>query len=332
MQTDRLTRRDFRPQLTDAQLGFLSGGAFSLFNAIFGLVRLTAAPTTVPTTAVARDTCPARDAAHSPGPCERAGHGVHGRPMQPEARAGGVDLAVVPLHGRPGSGPLVLAAGRHARASRHRGGAWTDPPVLSCPPCCPPVPIWAPTTVRWECTLYSAGRRGASKPLDDLRFVPVGEPRDGPRHIRRRCYWHSRHWHHSLPPFLLLVLRALSSSERWVCLGIPAGILLGLLLGGWLTELVGWRAAFVAVGLPGLSLAVLTGCLAVGRPRPVMSYSAAPPSQSVAAHANECGSSKADLPRARAGGASAGAFRRREGDGRPWRAWARGLSPGPDGG
>lgn len=40
-------------------------------------------------------------------------------------------------------------------------------------------------------------------------------------------------------------------------LGIPIGLLIGFLLGGWLEELYGWRAAFMAVGLPGLMLAVI---------------------------------------------------------------------------
>lgn len=40
-------------------------------------------------------------------------------------------------------------------------------------------------------------------------------------------------------------------------LGIPIGLLIGFLLGGWLEEIYGWRVAFMAVGLPGLILAVI---------------------------------------------------------------------------
>ncbi|MBM4336015.1 MAG: MFS transporter [Deltaproteobacteria bacterium] len=40
-------------------------------------------------------------------------------------------------------------------------------------------------------------------------------------------------------------------------LGVPFGILVGFLAGGWLNEGLGWRRAFVVVGLPGLLLAVL---------------------------------------------------------------------------
>jgi predicted MFS family arabinose efflux permease len=39
--------------------------------------------------------------------------------------------------------------------------------------------------------------------------------------------------------------------------GSSAGILFGLLLGGWLKESFGWRVAFAAVGLPGLGVAAL---------------------------------------------------------------------------
>jgi predicted MFS family arabinose efflux permease len=40
-------------------------------------------------------------------------------------------------------------------------------------------------------------------------------------------------------------------------LGIPAGMLIGAIAGGWLAQSLGWRTAFVALGLPGLVLALL---------------------------------------------------------------------------
>jgi MFS family permease len=40
-------------------------------------------------------------------------------------------------------------------------------------------------------------------------------------------------------------------------MGIHIGVLVGLVVGGWLEELWGWRAAFLVVGLPGLALAVV---------------------------------------------------------------------------
>jgi predicted MFS family arabinose efflux permease len=40
-------------------------------------------------------------------------------------------------------------------------------------------------------------------------------------------------------------------------LGVPIGAALGTLVGGWLGQLYGWRTAFLAVGLPGIALALL---------------------------------------------------------------------------
>lgn len=43
--------------------------------------------------------------------------------------------------------------------------------------------------------------------------------------------------------------------------GIPVGGVLGLLLGGWLESIYGWRVAFMAVGLPGFACAMLVSRL-----------------------------------------------------------------------
>lgn len=48
-----------------------------------------------------------------------------------------------------------------------------------------------------------------------------------------------------------------SSALAIYSLGIPLGLLIGFLAGGFLEELYGWRVAFMAVGLPGLALALL---------------------------------------------------------------------------
>src|SRR5437762_213438 len=40
-----------------------------------------------------------------------------------------------------------------------------------------------------------------------------------------------------------------------LALGVPIGIMLGYLAGGWVNEFFGWRMAFFVVGLPGLTLA-----------------------------------------------------------------------------
>jgi MFS family permease len=39
--------------------------------------------------------------------------------------------------------------------------------------------------------------------------------------------------------------------------GVPLGLLFGLLIGGWLNELYGWRIAFFALGIPGVVLAIV---------------------------------------------------------------------------
>ncbi|MEH6723522.1 MAG: MFS transporter [Qipengyuania sp.] len=48
-----------------------------------------------------------------------------------------------------------------------------------------------------------------------------------------------------------------SSALAFYALGIPIGTLLGMLIGGLLADSVGWRNAFLIVGLPGLALAVV---------------------------------------------------------------------------
>ncbi|MCG8423656.1 MAG: MFS transporter [Proteobacteria bacterium] len=40
-------------------------------------------------------------------------------------------------------------------------------------------------------------------------------------------------------------------------LGVPFGILVGFLAGGWLDQTLGWRTAFIVVGLPGLVVALI---------------------------------------------------------------------------
>lgn len=40
-------------------------------------------------------------------------------------------------------------------------------------------------------------------------------------------------------------------------LGIPIGTMFGLLIGGWVNEYLGWRLAFLVVGVPGILLAII---------------------------------------------------------------------------
>jgi predicted MFS family arabinose efflux permease len=50
--------------------------------------------------------------------------------------------------------------------------------------------------------------------------------------------------------------RASAMSVIW--LGAPVGVVFGAMLGGWMAEHVSWRAAFIAVGAPGILVAILT--------------------------------------------------------------------------
>lgn len=66
----------------------------------------------------------------------------------------------------------------------------------------------------------------------------------------------------STPAAHAVIARTVPENRRgWALaifsLGVPIGSTLGLGLGGWINDLVGWRAAFMIVGLPGLILAVI---------------------------------------------------------------------------
>jgi len=52
-------------------------------------------------------------------------------------------------------------------------------------------------------------------------------------------------------------LETRSSALAIYSLGIPIGIMIGFSVGGWLEQLYGWRIAFMAVGVPGLLLALI---------------------------------------------------------------------------
>jgi MFS family permease len=64
------------------------------------------------------------------------------------------------------------------------------------------------------------------------------------------------------PPAQSLISDYFPPDRRAFALGvfymyIPLGFVAGFLAGGWLNELVGWRASFLVVGLPGIVLAAL---------------------------------------------------------------------------
>jgi len=64
------------------------------------------------------------------------------------------------------------------------------------------------------------------------------------------------------PPAHSLISDYFSSAKRSSALGVyslglPIGSFLGILTGGWVAQLYGWRVAFLVVGLPGLVLALM---------------------------------------------------------------------------
>jgi len=64
------------------------------------------------------------------------------------------------------------------------------------------------------------------------------------------------------PPAISLISDYVPQEKRGRALslysmGVPVGIVIGFLAGGYLREIVGWRMAFVVVGLPGIVVALL---------------------------------------------------------------------------
>lgn len=88
------------------------------------------------------------------------------------------------------------------------------------------------------------------------------------------------------PPSQSLVSDYFPPERRAFALGvlylyIPLGFLVGFALGGWLGEALGWRLAFVAVGLPGVLLAIVLR-LTLREPPRGFSEGAAPPAHQAA--------------------------------------------------
>jgi len=86
------------------------------------------------------------------------------------------------------------------------------------------------------------------------------------------------------PPSQSLVSDYFPPERRGFALGIlylyiPLGFLVGFALGGWLGEALGWRLAFVAVGLPGVLLAIVLRLTLAEPPRGFSEGTAAPPSR-----------------------------------------------------
>jgi MFS family permease len=84
------------------------------------------------------------------------------------------------------------------------------------------------------------------------------------------------------PPSVSLVADYFPRERRAFALGvlylyIPLGFVVGYLLGGWLNDRVGWRAACLWLGLPGIALAVLVRLTLREPPRAAARGSAAAP-------------------------------------------------------
>lgn len=65
-----------------------------------------------------------------------------------------------------------------------------------------------------------------------------------------------------MPPSYSLVSDYFPPERRGTALavlgmGVPLGVLVGFLVGGWVNEFFGWRAAFMTVGVPGIILALI---------------------------------------------------------------------------
>lgn len=84
------------------------------------------------------------------------------------------------------------------------------------------------------------------------------------------------------PPAYSLISDYFRAEQRATALaiysmGLPFGILLGFLIGGWINDLLNWRAAFFVVGLPGLLFAFVLRFTVREPPRLESTAIAAPP-------------------------------------------------------
>jgi MFS family permease len=106
------------------------------------------------------------------------------------------------------------------------------------------VTIISLTTALWSCAVALCGFAGSFVQLLLIRVgVAVGEA---------GC----------IPPAHSFIADHFSRGERAravarYMLGTPLALIIGYFVAGWLNEFYGWRATFVAIGVPGLALAVV---------------------------------------------------------------------------
>jgi predicted MFS family arabinose efflux permease len=72
-----------------------------------------------------------------------------------------------------------------------------------------------------------------------------------------------------------------ASALAFYALGIPVGTLLGMLIGGQLADLIGWRRTFMVVGLPGVIMAGVVVLLISDRNRPSRPQASSGESESI---------------------------------------------------
>ena len=108
--------------------------------------------------------------------------------------------------------------------------------------------------VVWSCFTGMCGMAGGYASLAAARFgVGIGEAGlSPPAHSLISDYY---------PP------NRRASALSIYSLGVPLGVMVGAVAGGWIAQHSSWRAAFLAVGLPGVAIAAAIGLVVEEAPR-----------------------------------------------------------------
>ena len=94
------------------------------------------------------------------------------------------------------------------------------------------------------------------------------------------------------PPAHSMISDLFPASQRGTAmgifsLGVPVGIMVGFLAGGFMNDILGWRAAFILVGAPGILLAGIVGLTLREPPRGINETQAPAPQDTAAPSAQE---------------------------------------------